>query len=377
MKFRRITSVLLAGIMAVSMLTGCGINKDATVAKFSDGREVSLGLVNFMCRYQQAYSDDMYTSYAGDEVWSSDLFGTGSTMQEQVKDSVIEQVHELYTLSKKENMKEYGVEVTDEEKAAIKEATEKFMSDNSKDALDEMGATEEIVEEMLTLMTISSKMRAEIIKDADTNVSDEEANMRGYSQVKIDTTGTTDDSGAYTEYTDEQKADIEKKAKDIAKVVKTGDDLDTAVKDFGYEVTTGTYDADDESLEEDVKKALDDLKEGETSELVKTDSAMYVLRIDTDTDKEATEQNKESIIESRQDDKYNEVLEAWQKDDGWKVKDKLMEKIVFKNHFTQQDPNATEETETTETTGSETVDETQSAGTESAGTESVDTTEAQ
>ena len=130
MKFRRITSVLLAGIMAVSMLTGCGINKDATVAKFSDGREVSLGLVNFMCRYQQAYSDDMYTSYAGDEVWSSDLFGTGSTMQEQVKDSVIEQVHELYTLSKKENMKEYGVEVTDEEKAAIKEATEKFMSDN-------------------------------------------------------------------------------------------------------------------------------------------------------------------------------------------------------------------------------------------------------
>ena len=372
MKFRRITSVLLAGIMAVSMLTGCGINKDATVAKFSDGREVSLGLVNFMCRYQQAYSDDMYTSYAGDEVWSSDLFGTGSTMQEQVKDSVIEQVHELYTLSKKENMKEYGVEVTDEEKAAIKEATEKFMSDNSKDALDEMGATEEIVEEMLTLMTISSKMRAEIIKDADTNVSDEEANMRGYSQVKIDTTGTTDDSGAYTEYTDEQKADIEKNAKDFAKAVKTGEDLDTAAKDFGYEVTTGTYDADDESLEEDVKKALDDLKEGETSELVKTDSAMYVLRIDTDTDKEATEQNKESIIESRQDDKYNEVLEAWQKDDGWKVKDKLMEKIVFKNHFTQKDPNATEETETTETTGSETVDETQSAG-----TESVDTTEAQ
>ena len=243
----------------------------------------------------------------------------------------------------------------------FRSATDKFMADNSKEALNEMGATDEIVEEMLTLMTISSKMHDAIIKEADTNVTDEEANMRGYSQVKIDTTGTTDDSGAYTQYTDEQKADIEKNAEDFAKAVKTGDDLDTAAKDFGYEVTTGTYDADDESLEEDVKKALDDLKEGETSELVKTDSAMYVLRIDTDTDKEATEKNKESIIESRQDDKYNEVLEAWQKDDGWKVKDKLMEKIVFKNHFTQQDPNATEE----------------STGTETAGTEAVDTTEAQ
>ena len=104
MKFRRITSVLLAGIMAISLLTGCGINKDATVAKFSDGREVSLGLVNFMCRYQQAYSDDMYTSYAGDEVWSTDLFGTGSTMQEQVKDSVIEQVHELYIINQEDQL---------------------------------------------------------------------------------------------------------------------------------------------------------------------------------------------------------------------------------------------------------------------------------
>ena len=63
MKIKKITTVLLAGIMAVSVLAGCGINKEATVATFKDGTKVSLGLVNFMCRYQQAYSEDMYTSY--------------------------------------------------------------------------------------------------------------------------------------------------------------------------------------------------------------------------------------------------------------------------------------------------------------------------
>lgn len=38
-----------------------------------------------------------------------------------------------------------------------------------------MGATEDIVEEYLTLVTIQARMHEAIIADADTNVSDEEA----------------------------------------------------------------------------------------------------------------------------------------------------------------------------------------------------------
>lgn len=362
MKVKKIAAILLAGVMSVSMFTGCGVNKTATVATFSDGTDVSLGLVNFMCRYQQAYSDDMYTSYGGDAVWSSDLFGTGSTAQESVKSSVIEQVHELYTLNKPENMEKYGVELTADDKAAIREAVDKFFADNSKEALDEMGATKEIVEEMLRLMTVSSKMRAEIIKEADTNVSDEEANMRAYSMVKIDRNGSRDKSYNYTEYTDEEKAQIDKKAQEFANAVASVD-FDTAAADFEYEPTTGTYDADDESFDEAVKTALDGLKEGETSGLITTDDAYYVVRIDSETDKEATDKNRESIIEKRQDNKYTEVLEAMQKDDGWEVKSKLMEDIEFRNHFTQVDPNAPTESENSDDAG--------------AATESVDTTEAQ
>lgn len=49
------------------------------------------------------------------------------------------------------------------------------MEDNSKDAINALGATQEIVEEYLTLETIQSKMKAAIVAGADTNVTDEEA----------------------------------------------------------------------------------------------------------------------------------------------------------------------------------------------------------
>ena len=334
MRIKKLTALMLAGTLMVSALTGCGINKNATVAKLGD-EEISLGLVNFICRHQQATVDDNYTAYFKDDVWSQDLYGQGVTMQEDLKASVVEGVHELYTL--KANADEYGVELTKDEKKKITQVAEAFLADNSKEALDEMGATQEIVEEMLTLYTIKSKMHEAIIKDVDTNVSDEEANMRAYTMVEISTSSYTDENGQTVEYTEEQIKEIKDKTKKLAEDVKGGKELKKTAESYGFSATTGTYDADNEELDETVKAQMDKLKEGETSGVISTDTADYLVKIDKDTDKEATEENKKSIIEHRQDDKYNEVLEGWQEDDGWKVYEKQLAKIEFKNHFTQQD----------------------------------------
>ena len=189
MKFKRLTAILLAGVMTASVLTGCGINKNAVVATLGE-QEISLGVVNFICRYQQAVTDDLYTQYFGEDVWNQDLYGSGSTMQETVKTQVVEGIHEMYTL--KAHMSDYNVEITDEDKSAIEEAAKSFMEENSSDALDEMGATQDIVEEVLTLYTIRAKMTEAIKADADTEVSDEEANMRAYTMLDIKTDSYTD-----------------------------------------------------------------------------------------------------------------------------------------------------------------------------------------
>ena len=332
MRAKKITAFILAAALCATSMSGCGINKDATAA-------------NFYCRYEQATMEDVYKAYLQtSDIWSKDISGDGTTLEETVKDQAMETLHEMYTLQA--HMKDYNVELSDDDKTAIKEAAQKFMDSNSKEAIKEMGATQDIVEEILTLYAVRDKMKDAIEADVDTNVSDDEANMRAYTMIKIATNGHTDENYQFVNYTDDEVAAIKKTASEMADELKAdGATLESVAKAHDYETTTGTYDADNDTLGDDVKKALDDLKEGETSGLIETDDAEYFVRIDSDTDKDATEKNRQSIIDQRKDDLYKEVLRGWQKDDGWKVVKKALAKIEFSNSLTQQDPNASTESE--------------------------------
>ncbi len=381
MKGKKMAALLLAGCMAVTALSGCGIDKDAIVATM-DGQDVTLGVANFLCRYQQAEMDDTYSYYASyygyDFVWSEDLYSSGSTTQEDLKESVMDELHTLYTL--KLHMDEYGVEITEEDEAAISEAAEAFMAANTEEAIELLGATQEIVEEVLTLYTIQSRMYDEIIEGADTDVSDEEANMRGYTYISQYLLGYYDDDYNLNEYTEDEQAEFTEDFEAMEAAIADGGDYDTVIEEYGYTANTNTYAADDDSLDEDLIAALDELAEGEVA-MVTTDYYLYLVRLDSETDEEATEENRQSIIEERQEDYYAQTIEDWQEDDGWTVKSKVLKKIQFENLFTTVSESTESESEAAEDTeGTETTEGTESAeGTESVvdteGTEAADGTE--
>ena len=95
MNTKKFTALLLSGVMAASVLAGCGgIDKDAVVATL-DGQEIKLGVANFAARLQQAQYDDFYTAYFGEDVWNSDRYGNGTTMQDNLKDSVIGSIEDI------------------------------------------------------------------------------------------------------------------------------------------------------------------------------------------------------------------------------------------------------------------------------------------
>lgn len=142
------------------MLAGCAsksIDEDAVVVKMKDG-EVRLGVANFMARYTQYTYDSIYGSYFKDDYWSQDMSGKGKTMEEEVKSQVIDSLKTYYALAA--HADDYGVKITKEDKKKIEKAAKKFISDNSKDAVTEMSATEEDVEEYLRLVTIQQRMQA-------------------------------------------------------------------------------------------------------------------------------------------------------------------------------------------------------------------------
>jgi len=356
MKLKRLAALALTGVICLTTVFGCGANAQDTIATLGE-QKVSFGVANFLLKYQKATVDDYYAMYASmygvDSMWDMDGDGDGLTEEENFKTAAMDLLHDMYTL--KAHLADYGVEVTAEDEAAIKEAANAFLVANTEEAIKEFGATEEIVTELLTLYTIQAKMYQAIIVDTDREVSDEEANMRGYSMIKIDLSGHYDAEDKWVEYTEDELADIKSKAlaMDLDLNVKSMEDV---AKEQGYTVTTDAYHKEDLSMDTELLKALNALKEGEVSDMVETETAIYFLRIDTDTDEKATEENRQSIIAERESALYEDVLKKWQENDGWDVKESLLEEIEFHNVFTiYADEESTEEG-TENGTVSETVD---------------------
>lgn len=352
MKFKKLTAIALAAVMSITTLAGCGgMDKNKTIATLGD-QKVTLGLANFLARYQQATYDDVYKQFGYDDIWSLDSgAGDGTTMEDSVKESTMQMLHTYYTL--KLHMSDYNVTLSDDTKKEITEVATKFMEANTQEALDELGATQEIVEELLTLYTIYSLMNEAISAEVDTNVSDEEANMRAFDQIAIPYATHTDDEGNTVEYTEDEKKEIKEKAQELlGKVRKKDATFKECAKEYGYTASDRTYDKDDTALLEDLKKGLDAMKAGDAANLIETENTLYIVKVTAETDKEATEENRESIIEQRKSDHFNEVVEGWQKDDGWEVNSKVLAEIKFDDSFT-----TTVETEGTEDSESDVVEE--------------------
>lgn len=343
MKAKKLLPLLMAAVMGASVLTACGnIDKDAKGATLN-GEEISLGFMNFMARYQQAMYDSYYASMFGADFWSQDLYGNGTDMETTVKNEVAENIELLYLLE--DHMADYGVEVTEEELTAIDEAAEKFMSDNSKGAIEQMGATKEYVKEMLRLNTIQTKMRAAIDAEVNTEVSDEEAAQKTFSYVRISKTSTTDADGNTVEYTDEEKEKLKETVTAYAE--KAQADFDGATQEAGYNVSTYSYGADESNFAEAVIEQADKMQDGEVSGLLEDDNNYYVIRMDTTFDETATAQKKESIVSKRKTEHYSEVCDGYKEDAKYEVNESEWKKVKFDELFTMKQEEA-ESTDTTE-----------------------------
>ena len=180
----------LCACMAFSALTGCSKKKEqetdhtAALLTMDGGDSISEGAANMLLRYEQAEFESGFgafiKSYYGD-IWNSDLSGTGQPYGEVFKENVMSDMREM--LLAKAHMEEYGVTLDDAKKSAIQAAAQAFIESNGEEVLGKMSATQESVEEMLTLYTIRSMMEESMTADVDTVVSDEEAAQRTVSYI--------------------------------------------------------------------------------------------------------------------------------------------------------------------------------------------------
>ena len=195
-RLKKIAVIGLSACLALGTLSGCSKKEtfQADAAAITvNGDEISAGLVKFATHYSQALRESMYKMYMGvEDPMDSDIYGNGSTLGSMIKDDVVSTLERLVLAEQK--MSDYNVELTDDEKAAVTEAATRFMDENGEEVLNQMGATQEVVERYLTLRLIQSKMEPQMSADVDTEVSDDEAAQRKirYTLFRAETEAETE-----------------------------------------------------------------------------------------------------------------------------------------------------------------------------------------
>lgn len=383
--------VAMAGIMAAGMLTGCGEKKldgSKTVATV-DETKIPLGVVSLSVREGQMQTEAMYRSYMGGsdfDIWDTEA-EKGKTYGEQAVEESLKDVELMYIMKAK--AADYDVELTDEDEKAIAEAAASFMEANSEETIADLAVTEDQVKTYLELQTYKQKIHDPIIADVDKNVSDEEAQQSSFEYVSVSTADLSDDE------IKEKKEDAQK-ILDGLKADPDGDFSEIAKSvDDSYSSLSGTFDANETSEDEDtddedaddgsssysgtypeeVIDVLRTLDDGEVaSDIIETDTAYYVVKLNKKDDEEATETKKESIISTREQTLYTDTTEKWLDDADIKEEKKVLKTLKVTDNHKYVAPTATpapteeaaeteEVTETPEADATETPEVTEAADT--------------
>lgn len=360
---------VLTAAMAATGLTACG---DSTVvdgtqtALVINDEEINLGKANFMLRYQQAtmasYYETMSSMLGQEYSLSFDALSDESdedspTVGENLKEDALTSIEQAFLM--RQHASEYDVALTDEEVQGAKDAAAAFVEDNDAETLTKLGVTQEDIEDVMQVYAIQSKMYDPMIADVDIEVSDEEAQQSSISYVQVSTEGTqTDENGETVELTDEEKAEkkeiaqtfldrlnasedpatadfsdlrteindelnAQRRAEEAA--ADTAEDGTDAAEDSTDEIyltaSETTFGADDEDLDEALKEAAQTLSDGQVyAEVIEGENAYYVVRMNSVLDREATDSQKETIVQERQAEAYSNQLDTWVEESDISVK---------------------------------------------------------
>ena len=237
------------------------------------------------------------------------------------------------------------VELTDEEKAEKKEIAQTF--------LDRLNASEDP-----TTADFS---------DLRTEINDELNAQRRAEEAAADT--AEDGTDAAEDSTDD--AAQPDSAADTGTTEDASSTEDTTDTDEIYlTASETTFGADDEDLDEALKEAAQTLSDGQVyAEVIEGENAYYVVRLNSVLDREATDSQKETIVQERQAEAYSNQLDTWVEESDISVK-RAWNKLEVKDYDLYTMTVDTSEESTDGTTDSTSDSESSTEGTDSTSAES-------
>lgn len=328
---KRMAVLTAAGALALTSLTGCTSfdNDDAVATVGKEG--IPAGVANFYARMQQAQYETYYAPMmgtTGEALWQQEM-EEGKTYEESTKETLLLNLENLYLI--RQHAEEYEVALTEEDTKAIEEAAKKFDEDNALEEKEAVSGYKKYIEEYLELVTIQSRMDPKMKEGVNEDVSDEEAAQKSMKYVYFPYS-TTDADGNTKDLTEDEKKELKKTAQTFADTLKVSEtkDIDALAQKGGYEVKTTTFDSESTAPNADLVKALDALTtEGDVTDVIESDYGIYVGKLTSLLDREATDTEKTNIVAQRKQEQYDSLLADWRKETEITENKKVWNKIDF------------------------------------------------
>ena len=322
---KRLAAAVLTAVLAVGMMTGCGnsggkgeVTQNGNETLFTyDGVDVPLKKAWIYGKMTAAQYEASYANYFGDNFWTMDMGtddeGNATTFEDYAKEQIIARIKQIIVLNN--HAEEAGASLSEEEEEQCTEYAAAFAEDASgAEILAECGASEDDMTEIYEENALAAKVQEYMIKDTDTNVSDDEARETTITRVVFATT-TTDDEGNTVDMSDEEKAQVLATAQSALAKVQAGTDIADVAEEQEYTNTTETFAAGESEEGEEFEQLLATMNDGDiTQEVQECDNGYVIARLDAYTDTDATESNRQSIIAERQQTKFTEVYDGWTAD---------------------------------------------------------------
>ncbi|CDA99185.1 MAG: peptidyl-prolyl cis-trans isomerase [Schaedlerella sp.] len=328
---KRMAVLTAAGALALTSLTGCtSFDNDDAVATVGK-EEIPAGVANFYARMQQAQYETYYAPMmgtTGEALWQQEM-EEGKTYEESTKETLLLNLENLYLI--RQHAEEYEVALTEEDTKAIEEAAKKFDEDNALEEKEAVSGYKKYIEEYLELVTIQSRMDPKMKEGVNEEVSDEEAAQKSMKYVYFPYS-TTDADGNTKDLTEDEKKELKKTAQTFADTLKVSEtkDIDALAQKGGYEVKTTTFDSESTAPNADLVKALDALTtEGDVTDVIESDYGIYVGKLTSLLDREATDTEKTNIVAQRKQEQYDSLLADWRKETEITENKKVWNKIDF------------------------------------------------
>ena len=276
---------------------------------------------------------------------------------------------------------QYAYFTIPETESETEDATEATSADESAsetetgtEAVSETETETEAVSETETETEATSESETVAETETEATSETEAASEAASEETSEDTTESETEESA-------EKKETRETVQGIIDAVQGGETLEDAVKaaDESKSLTSYSYGADEETLNENLKNAADALSDGEiASEPVEGENGFYVVQMVSTFDRDATDQKKEEIIKDRKKELYDNKIAEWDTE-SFDINEKVWDKVTFEEIFTLKQEETESETGTKSaseaSTDTEGISEAESASETEGVTEAASETE--